>query len=130
MIRFCKNQMALCLLYNAILVYDITGNSIVWYIYKYYKENIVFHALMIWLLNFQTGSTLADATCLNFADIAENTLCVCVKASVFESYHKSLLTWKQLAILIGFYGLYLVSSDIFLLLPNATNSLNGAVKKN
>lgn len=84
MIRFCKNQMALCLLYNAILVYDITGNSIVWYIYKYYKENIVFHALMIWLLNFETGSTLADAACLSFAHTARNTLRV--KATVLGKH--------------------------------------------
>lgn len=61
MIHFCKNQMALCLLYNAILVYDITGNSIVWYIYKYY-ENIVFHAFKNSCKLLQMGSTFADIT--------------------------------------------------------------------
>lgn len=60
MIRFCKNQMALCLLYNAILVYDITGNSIVWYIYKCYKEILCFmHSEMIVKI-LPTGSTFAD----------------------------------------------------------------------
>lgn len=59
MIRFCKNQMALCLLYNAILVYDITGNSIVWYIYKYYKKILCFMHSNTAVKILQTGSTFA-----------------------------------------------------------------------
>lgn len=128
MIRFCKNQMALCLLYNAILVYDITGNSIVWYIYKYYKENIVFHALMIWLLNFQTGSTLADACHLFEFCWSRREYFVCESFSIWELTQRS-VNLTATGNLTMIYGLYLVSSDIFLLLSKDTNSLNGAVKK-
>lgn len=59
MIRFCKNQMALCLLYNAILVYD-KQETVLYDIFINTIKILCFMHSEAVVKILQTGSTFAD----------------------------------------------------------------------